>query len=137
MRRSWACWKPSASPEAWERAYDEIRELERMLITEGMILVKLWMHISEEEQLRRFESRADDPLKRWKLTDEDWRNREKRPAYTQAAEDMLARTGTLQAPWTLVAGDSKRKARVQVLEAVNAAIESALPGAPPPPAAAL
>lgn len=124
-----------ASDEAWERAYDEIREFERMLLTEGMVLVKLWMHISEEEQLRRFEARAADPLKRWKLTDEDWRNREKRPAYLQAVEDMVARTGTRQAPWTLVAADSKRAARVQVLEAVNAAIEAAEPSAFSPPAA--
>ena len=123
------------SPEAWERAYDEIREFERMLVVEGTILVKLWMHISDKEQLHRFEARANDPLKRWKLTDEDWRNREKRAAYTQAVEDMVARTGTLQAPWTLVSADSKRWARVQVLEAVNAAIEAAVPGAPPPHAA--
>ncbi len=124
-----------ATIDAWERAYDEIREFERMLVTEGMILVKLWLHISDDEQLRRFEARAADPLKRWKLTDEDWRNREKRPAYTQAVEDMVARTGTLQAPWTLIAADSKRTARATVVEAVNTAIENAQPGVFSPPAA--
>ena len=67
-----------ATEEQWRRAYDEIVEFERTLVAEGMIIVKFWMHISDDEQLRRFESRANDPLKRWKLTDEDWRNREKR-----------------------------------------------------------
>src|ERR671916_723823 len=101
-----------ATDEQWERAYDEIVEFERTLSAEGMTLVKFWMHLSEEEQLRRFESRADDPLKSWKLTDEDWRNREKRPLYEAAVEDMLARTDTPAARWHLVEGDSKRYARV-------------------------
>ena len=74
------------------RAYDEINGFERTLADEGMILVKFWMHISDDEQLKRFERRKKNPLKQWKLTDEDWRNREKRPEYVEAIEDMLART---------------------------------------------
>ena len=117
-----------AEPDAWERAYTEIREFESMLVAEGTILVKFWMHISEEEQERRFEARKDDPLKSWKLTDEDWRNRKKRAAYTEAVEEMLNRTSTSQSPWHLIEGDSKRFARVRVVETVNQAIESALGG---------
>ena len=99
-----------------------------MLVAEGTILVKFWVHISDEEQLRRFEARKDDPLKSWKLTDEDWRNREKRAAYTDAVEDMLDRTSTTQAPWHLIEGDSKRFARLRVVETVNQAIETAIGG---------
>ena len=117
-----------ADPDAWERAYAEIRQFESMLVAEGTILVKFWMHISEEEQLRRFESRKDDPLKSWKLTDEDWRNRDKRAQYAEAVEDMLDRTSTSQAPWHLVEGDSKRYARLRVVETVNQAIEAAIGG---------
>src|SRR5262245_24127511 len=87
-----------ATEEQWSRAYDEIVEFERTLIAEGMILVKFWLHVSEEEQLRRFQSRANDPLRSWKLTDEDWRNREKRPLYEAAVEDMLRRTDHKGAP---------------------------------------
>jgi polyphosphate kinase 2 (PPK2 family) len=117
-----------AEDDAWERAYAEIREFESMLVAEGTILVKFWMHISEEEQLRRFEARKDDPLKSWKLTDEDWRNRDKREQYAEAVEDMLDRTSTAQAPWHLVEGDSKRFARLRVVETVNQVIESAIGG---------
>jgi polyphosphate kinase 2 (PPK2 family) len=97
-----------------------------MLVVEGTILVKFWMHISDEEQLRRFEAREDDPLKSWKLTDEDWRNRKKRKQYTAAIEDMLERTDTPAAPWHLIEGDSKRWARVKVVETVCERIEAAL-----------
>jgi polyphosphate kinase 2 (PPK2 family) len=117
-----------AERDAWERAYAEIRQFESMLVAEGTILVKFWMHISEEEQLRRFEARKDDPLKSWKLTDEDWRNRDKRAEYAEAVEDMLDRTSTSQAPWHLVEGDSKRYARLRVVETVNQAIEAAIGG---------
>ena len=85
-----------------------------------MILIKFWMHISDEEQLKRFEARRDDPLKSWKLTDEDWRNRKKRKHYAAAIEEMLERTDTRGAPWHLVEGDSKRWARVKVIETVIA-----------------
>jgi polyphosphate kinase 2 (PPK2 family) len=112
-----------ATVEQWERAYATIVEFERSFCVEGGVLVKFWFHVSDEEQLRRFEKRQDDPLKGWKLTDEDWRNREKRLRYAEAIEDMLARTEHPQAPWQLVEGDSKRYARVKVIETVNAEIE--------------
>jgi polyphosphate kinase 2 (PPK2 family) len=112
-----------ASEDEWRRGYDEIVGLERSLAAEGTILIKFWMHISDEEQLRRFERRERKPLKRWKLTDEDWRNREKRPAYEDAVEEMFERTDHEAGPWTVVPGDSKRFARVFVAETVIAEIE--------------
>jgi polyphosphate kinase 2 (PPK2 family) len=115
-----------ASEDQWSRAYDEIVEFERTLAAEGMILVKFWMHVSEAEQLRRFESRRDDPLRSWKLTDEDWRNRERRPDYEKAVEEMLDRTDHPGAPWVVVAGDDKKLARVIVAETVCAAVEQEL-----------
>jgi len=115
-----------ASEAEWGRAYDEINDFERSLTLEGMILVKFWLEVSPEEQLKRFEARAKDPLKQWKLTEEDWRNREKRPAYDAAVEDMVRRTDTGWAPWHLVEGDSKRWARVKVVETVVARVEEAL-----------
>ena len=117
-----------ADDDAWQRAYTEIREFESMLVVEGTILVKFWMHITDEEQLRRFEAREEDPLKSWKLTDEDRRNRKKRDEYAEAVEDMLAQTSTTQSPWHLIEGDSKRYARLRVVETVNQAIESAIGG---------
>jgi AMP-polyphosphate phosphotransferase len=111
---------------AWQRAYEEIRDYEHMLVAEGMVLVKLWLHISAAEQLERFEARAADPLRAWKLTEEDWHNREKRPAYVQAVEDMVVETSTGFAPWTLVEADSKRYARVKVIETVIAAAEDGM-----------
>jgi AMP-polyphosphate phosphotransferase len=115
-----------ATEPQWRRAFQEIREFERTVVDEGTILVKFWMHLSDAEQLRRFERRQRDPLKRWKLTDEDWRNREKRSVYELAVEEMLDRTDTAYAPWTLVAGDNKRWARVEVVETVTRAIERGL-----------
>ncbi|MBB4943669.1 polyphosphate kinase 2 (PPK2 family) [Streptosporangium album] len=115
-----------ATEEQWSRAYGEIVEFERTLVAEGMIIVKFWMHVSEKEQLRRFQDRAGDPLRVWKLTDEDWRNREKRPQYEAAVEDMLDRTDHPKAPWHVVAGDDKQLARVVVVETVCAAVEAEL-----------
>ncbi len=115
-----------APEEAWQRAYAEIVDLETTLAAEGTILVKFWMHVSAEEQLRRFESRKTDPYKAWKLTDEDWRNREKRGAYEAAVEEMLERTDTAVAPWHVVAAEDKRWARVFVVRTVCEAIEAAL-----------
>jgi polyphosphate kinase 2 (PPK2 family) len=112
-----------ASEQQWQRAYGEINDFEHMLAAEGMIIVKIWLHISDAEQMQRFERRRTDPLKSWKLTDEDWRNRAKRPAYETAVEDMLARTDTEWSPWHLIEGDSKRWARVRVVETVITAIE--------------
>ena len=114
------------TPEpVWRRGYDEINQFERLLTAEGTILVKLFLHLSEEEQLARFEKRADNPLKAWKLTDEDWRNRGKRAEYEAAIDQMFKQTSTEHAPWHLVEGDDKRWARVKVIETVCAEIEAA------------
>jgi AMP-polyphosphate phosphotransferase len=115
-----------ATVEQWTRGYAEIVEFERSLALEGMILIKLWLHISEAEQLRRFKRREADPLKSWKLTAEDWRNREKRRDYERAVEDMLERTDHGLARWQLVEAESKRYARVKVIETVVAEIEQGL-----------
>jgi AMP-polyphosphate phosphotransferase len=115
-----------ATVEQWTRGYAEIVDFERSLVLEGMILIKFWLHISAAEQLRRFQRRERDPLKSWKLTKEDWRNREQRPAYESAVEDMLERTDHPAGPWHVVAAEDKRWARVAVVRAVNEAIESAL-----------
>jgi polyphosphate kinase 2 (PPK2 family) len=112
-----------ATEEQWRRAYREIDDFERGLADEGMIIVKFFLHISEDEQLKRFEARRTDPLKSWKLTDEDWRNRAKRPAYEAALEDMFEKTDTDRAPWRIVPADNKRYARVHVMREVIEAIE--------------
>jgi polyphosphate kinase 2 (PPK2 family) len=112
-----------ATREEWERAYPTIVGFERTFSDEGGMLVKFWMHVSPKEQLHRFEKRQNNPLKSWKITQDDWRNREKRPLYEQAVEDMLVRTDHPPAPWHLIEGDSKRFARVKVLETVNAEVE--------------
>jgi len=112
-----------ATVEQWTRGYDEIVEFERSLVLEGMVLLKFWMHISDEEQLRRFKRREREPLKTWKLTSEDWRNREKRTAYEQAIQDMLERTDHPLARWHLIEADSKRYARVAVVETAITEIE--------------
>lgn len=109
-----------------ERAFEDISAFERMLAGDGTVLVKLWLHISDEEQLRRFEKRADDPLKRWKLTDEDWLNRGQRPQYEQAVEAMLARTDQTAAPWHVIPAESKAYARVYAIETVIAAAEEGM-----------
>jgi AMP-polyphosphate phosphotransferase len=117
-----------ATEEQWRRAYDEIVDLERTLAAEGMVLVKLFMHISPDEQLERFEARRDDPLKSWKLTEDDWENREKRPAYEEAIEEMLERTDHPAAPWRVVPAEQKKYARVHVIEQVIEAAEAAMRG---------
>jgi polyphosphate kinase 2 (PPK2 family) len=115
-----------ATDAQWQRAYQEISEFERTLADDGMIIVKLWMHISHEEQRRRFERRAQDPLKQWKLGPEDWRNREKRAPYEAALVDMLERTEQPLAPWDVIEAEDKRWARVKVIETVIARIEAGM-----------
>jgi len=124
-----------ATRERWLRAYDEINNFERSLTDEGMILAKVWLHISSEEQLKRFKRREKDPLKSWKLTDDDWRNRDKRDVYLEAIEDMLARNDQPTAPWSLIPAESKRYARVKVIETVIERIETGMreSGIEPPP----
>ncbi len=112
-----------ATTEQWERAYGEIVDFERSLFLDGMIVVKFWIHISKGEQLRRFKAREKDPLKQWKLTDEDWRNRERWDDYAAAVEEMLERTDTKWAPWHVIPGDNKKAARIAVMDATIAEIE--------------
>lgn len=112
-----------ATTEQWERAYGEMVDFERSLYLEGCIVAKLWIHISPERQLKRFREREADPLKSWKLTEEDWRNRERWDEYAAAVEEMVERTSTTWAPWHLIAGENKRFARIAVLDAVIGEIE--------------
>ena len=112
-----------ATAQEWGRAYSTIVEFERSFSVECGVLVKFWMHISDEMQLHLFEQRQKNPLKSWKITADDWRNREKRPQYVEAVEDMLVRTDHDHAPWQLIEGDDKRYARVKVIETVIAEVE--------------
>jgi polyphosphate:AMP phosphotransferase len=107
-----------AQPDEWLRAYEEINEFEAVLEDHGMPVIKFWLQIDADEQLRRFESRADAAYKKYKLTDEDYRNREKWDAYAQAVDDMVARTSTSYAPWYLVPSNDKKYARLMVLRTV-------------------
>ena len=115
-----------ATRDEWMRAYDEINGFESSLVEDHMIIIKFWLHISHEEQLHRFERRERKPLKAWKLTEEDWRNREKRAEYEEAVEDMLARTDQPHAPWDVIAAESKQFARVSVIETVISRIEEGM-----------
>lgn len=115
-----------ATREEWSRAYAEINDFERELLDYGTLIVKFWLEVSEEEQLRRFKARAKTPHKRWKLTEEDVRNREKRSEYSEAVGEMLTRTGTTRAPWILIEADDKRYARIRVMEEVCSALGRAL-----------
>ena len=115
-----------ATTEQWKRAYDEIVHFERSLVLEGVILVKFWLQISADEQLERFESRKDDPFRSWKLTDEDWRNRDRWDDYGDAANDMFDKTDHDLAHWDLISGEQKKWARVAVLEQLNRRIEAGL-----------
>jgi polyphosphate:AMP phosphotransferase len=110
----------------WRRAYQEINEFEMQLYRAGITIIKFWLHISPDEQLRRFEARQADPNKAYKLTEEDWRNREKWQAYREAVDEMITRTSTTYAPWTIIEADCKRHARVRTMETVIAAIEESL-----------
>ncbi|MBA2625030.1 MAG: UDP-galactose-lipid carrier transferase [Acidimicrobiia bacterium] len=125
-----------ATEEQWRRAYAEIVAHETTLAAEGMVLLKFWLHISDAEQLARFQRRRADPLKAWKLTDEDWRNRERRAEYEVAVEELLERTDHPAGRWHLVEADSKRWARVKVLETTCATLEAVVTarGLEPPPA---
>jgi polyphosphate:AMP phosphotransferase len=113
-------------PDEWQRAYQEINEFEEQLIEHGTVVVKFWLHIDSAEQLRRFKEREKTEYKRYKITDEDYRNRAKTPQYTVAVHDMVGRTSTEQAPWKLVAANDKRFARLTVLDHLCERIESAL-----------
>lgn len=106
------------APNDWKRAYREINEFEHQLVSAGFLLAKFWLHISPEEQQTRFTDRQNTAEKSWKLTDEDWRNREKWAQYQVAVEDMLVKTSTITAPWTIVEANDKYFARIRVLETI-------------------
>lgn len=120
-----------ATEQAWQRAYSEINEYERQLIDDGVRIVKVFMHISAEEQLKRFEERLTNPVKRWKLTEEDIRNREKWSDYEVAINDMFANTSSSAAPWNVIAGNHKWYARVKALKQVVKALERDVDIEPP------
>jgi polyphosphate kinase 2 (PPK2 family) len=114
------------SESEWQRAYHEINVMEDELTREGTILIKFWLHISKDEQLRRFHDRQNNPEKNWKITEEDWRNREKWDQYENAVNAMIRRTTTAQAPWTVIPANSKYYARIAVLETVRNALQKRL-----------
>ncbi len=110
----------------WKRAFNEINQMEAQWAENGAVVLKFWLHIDKAEQKRRFEERMENPNKQWKITDEDWRNREKWDAYVEAVDEMIIRTSTSYAPWIVVEGNDKRYARIKVLESVVDAIEKKL-----------
>ena len=115
-----------ASPAQWSRAYEEINEFERDMVEWGALLLKFWVDVSPETQLERFEAREANPEKRWKITAEDWRNRDKYPQYRAAVEDMFRLTSTRNAPWIILESDDKYYARVKALRIINEALEKRL-----------
>lgn len=120
-----------ATPEEWQRAYEEINDFEEQLTDFGIILIKFWLQISPEEQLRRFQEREETPYKQYKITAEDWRNRERWDSYEAAACEMIEKTSTATAPWVLVEANDKRWARVKVLQTVIGRLRAAFEGGPP------
>ena len=114
------------SENEWKRAYGEINEFERELTDWGTVVLKFWIHIDPDTQLARFEARQNTPEKQWKITDEDWRNREKWPQYEEAVEDMLQKTSTTYAPWYIIESVDKKYARIRTLQIVTDALEKAV-----------
>jgi polyphosphate kinase 2 (PPK2 family) len=110
----------------WLRAYGEINDFEEQLVRSNILIAKFWITISKDEQLKRFQNREETSFKRFKITDEDWRNRDKWDAYEQAVCDMVDRTSTDLAPWTLVEGNDKYYARIKVLRTLCDTIAAAL-----------
>jgi polyphosphate kinase 2 (PPK2 family) len=121
-----------ASDAEWRRAYSEINRFEEQLVDSGIILLKFWLHISDEEQLRRFQDRENVPYKQYKITDDDWRNREKWPQYRDAVNEMIVRTSTKHSAWNLVEGNDKPYARVKVLKTVCETLREAIKQEPAP-----
>ncbi|MEE9254901.1 MAG: polyphosphate:AMP phosphotransferase [Pseudomonadales bacterium] len=115
-----------AQPTQWRRAYREINDFEEQLVDHGIVLMKYWIHISPDEQLARFREREETPWKQHKITRQDWRNREKWDAYERAVNEMIARTSTEHAPWTLIAGNDKKYARIRILEEFRERLGAAL-----------
>ncbi|QTH73103.1 polyphosphate kinase 2 family protein [Pseudoalteromonas xiamenensis] len=120
-----------ATHAQWQRAYQEINEFERLLIDDDVKVIKLFLHINEDEQLKRFEERLNNPFKRWKLTAEDVRNRQKREDYIHAYNDMFCKTDTETAPWHIILAEHKWYARVKILETIVSALSEDIVVAPP------
>lgn len=120
-----------ATKAEWRRAYEEINNFEKSLADNGSILLKFYLHITKEEQLARFKKREEDPYKRWKINEEDWRNREKWDLHNEAAEEMFSKTNPPHAPWHLIEGNFKWHARVKILKTVVKSMELALGKAKP------
>ena len=114
------------SEDDWKRAFNEINDFEKQLVDSGIVLMKFWLHISPEEQLKRFELRTNTPEKVWKITDEDWRNRDKWDDYLKAVDEMLYRTSTDYAPWTIVEAVDKLYSRIKVIETARDRLSAAL-----------
>ncbi|MDR3416822.1 MAG: polyphosphate:AMP phosphotransferase [Nevskia sp.] len=119
-----------ATPDQWGRAYSEINAFEQQLLDYGICVVKFWLHISREEQLRRFNERKKIAYKQHKITEEDWRNRKRWNAYDRAVDEMVARTSTSGAPWHLIAANCKRNARVEIIKTIGDSLEQALAAGP-------
>ena len=109
----------------WQRAYNEINEFERTLTDWGAVVLKFWIHIDQDTQLARFTDRQNTPEKQWKITDEDWRNREKWPQYEVAVDEMLQKTSTVNAPWHIIESNDKKYARIRTLKIIVEALEKA------------
>lgn len=120
-----------ASEAEWRRGYDEINQFEAQQCAGGTNIVKLFFHVTQAMQDKRLKARLDHRWKRWKVTAEDFRNRDKRAAYMAATEEMLARTNSAAAPWTVIDGNNKKSARIAALTAVADALESGVPMSPP------
>ena len=114
------------SPDDWKRAFGEINDFEKQMTDSGIVLLKFWLHIDQDEQLKRFQQRTNIPEKNWKITDEDWRNREKWDQYMEAVDEMLLRTSTKNAPWTIVEAVDKLYSRIKVIETVRDRLAEAL-----------
>lgn len=112
-----------AKKEEWSRAYAEINQFEKLLTDDDYIIIKFWLHIDKDEQLKRFKERETNPFKMWKLTEEDWRNRKKFDQYVEAANEMFEQTDTSNAPWVLIPGNDKLYARIKVLEEIIQHVE--------------
>ncbi len=115
-----------ASPAEVQRAYGEINDFEQQPVDHRILVTKFWLHISKDEQLRRFQDRQRQPHKRWKITEEDWRNRERWGDYEVAVNDMVERTSTHSAPWLLIEANDKNYARIEVIRALADRMERAL-----------
>jgi polyphosphate kinase 2 (PPK2 family) len=112
--------------EEWQRAYDEINKLEDYLVRSGRVLIKFWLQIDQDTQLKRFNEREADPLKKYKITDEDWRNRKKWDLYRIATDEMIEKTSTPAVPWTIVESNDKYFARIKIMETIVSVLEEAV-----------